>query len=46
MIKNILKLLNSSDWLIGDEDIAIAKGKYEAPTKWSEFRKHIKRNRN
>jgi len=46
MIKNILKMLNTNDWLVGDEDINIAKGKYEAPTQWNEVRKHIKRNIN
>lgn len=46
MIKNILKMLNTNDWLVGDEDINIAKGKYEAPTQWKEIRQHIKRNRN
>jgi hypothetical protein len=35
MIKVILKMLNTNDWLVGDEDIDIAKGKYEAPTDWS-----------
>ena len=29
-LKHILDLLNESDWLIGDEDIDIAKGKYKA----------------
>jgi len=46
MIKNILKMLNTNDWLVGDEDINIAKGKYEAPTQWSEIKQHIKRNKN
>ena len=46
MIKNILKMLNTNDWLVGDEDINIAKGKYEAPTQWKEIRQYIKRNRN
>ena len=46
MIKVILKMLNTNDWLVGDEDINIAKGKYGAPTQWNEVRKYIKRNRN
>jgi hypothetical protein len=46
MIKSILKMLNTDDWLIGDEDINIAKGKYEAPLHWKDIKKHIKRNRN
>ena len=39
-------MLNTSDWLIGDEDINIAKGKYEAPLYWKDIKQHIKRNRN
>jgi hypothetical protein len=46
MIKNILKMLNTNDWLVGDEDIDIAKGKYEAPTQWKEIKPYLKRNRN
>lgn len=46
MIKIILKMLNTNDWLVGDEDINIAKGKYEAPLQWEELRQHIKRNKN
>ena len=44
MIKSILKMLNTSDWLIGDEDINIAKGKYEAPTQWKDIKTYLKRN--
>ena len=44
MIKDILDLLNSSDWYLGDEDIDIAKGKYKAPTKLSEIKQTRKRN--
>lgn len=44
MIKKMLELLNSNDWYIGDEDIDIAKGKYQAPTNLKEVRKSIKRN--
>lgn len=44
MIKNIIDLLNASDWLIGDEDIDIAKGKYQAPSSWKELKTNIKRN--
>lgn len=46
MIKAIIKMLNTNDWLVGDEDINIAKGKYEAPLHWKEIKQHIKRNRN
>jgi hypothetical protein len=44
MIKNIIDLLNSDDWYVGDEDIDIAKGKYEAPKSFKELRTSIKRN--
>ena len=46
MIKNIIDLLNSSDWLIGDDDIDIAKGKYQAPTTWKELKEYAKRIKN
>lgn len=45
MIKQILTLLKSSDFLIGDEDLDIAKGKYEQPTTKEEYKLHIKRNK-
>lgn len=44
MIKNIIDLLNSSDWYVGDEEIDIAKGKYQAPKSLKEMRTSIKRN--
>ena len=44
MIKNIIDLLNASDWYINDEDIDIAKGKYKSPETWNEIKKSIKRN--
>lgn len=37
-------MLKSSDFLIGDEDIDIAKGKYEQPTTKEEYKLHLKRN--
>jgi len=45
MIKEIIDLLSRGDFLIKDEDISIAKGKYQAPTRWNEIKPHIKRNR-
>lgn len=45
MIKEIINLLNSNDFYIGDEDIDIAKGKYEAPLELKEVKKFIKRNK-
>ena len=44
MIKNIIDLLNSSDWYVGDEDIDIAKGKYQAPQSLKQMITSIKRN--
>jgi hypothetical protein len=44
MIKQILNMLNASDWYIGDEDIDIAKGKYKAPTEFKHLKQTIKRN--
>jgi len=43
MIKNIIQLLAFNDWLIGDEDINIAKGKYAAPKGWKDLRLKLKR---
>jgi len=43
MIKEIVVLLNTQDWLIGDEDIDIAKGKYSLPETWKELKENRKR---
>jgi hypothetical protein len=43
MIKKIVEMLASQDWLVDDEDIKIAKGKYQSPTNWNEFKNAIKR---
>ncbi len=43
MIKEIIACLAADDWLIGDEDIDIAKGKYELPETWKQFKHHRKR---
>ena len=45
MIKDILKLLKSDPFLIGDPDIDIAKGKYEQPMTTKEVVMSIKRNK-
>lgn len=42
-LKALIELLGSEDFLVGDEDIDIAKGKYQSPTNWSEFKNAIKR---
>lgn len=44
MIKTIIDLLNADDWYIGDDDIDIAKGKYQSPTNFTELKKALKRN--
>lgn len=36
-------MLASDEWLVGDEDINIAKGKYKSPTSWKQFKNVIKR---
>ena len=43
MIRNILQLLREFDYMIGNETIDIAKGKYEMTTKFSELYKQKKR---
>ena len=45
MVKNIIDLLNASDWLIGDEDIDIAKGKYKAPITYEELKQRLQRHK-
>lgn len=44
MIKTIIDLLNTSDWYVGDEDIDVAKGKYQAPINFIGLKNNIKRN--
>lgn len=46
MIKNIIDLLNMSDFYVGDPDIDFAKGKYKLPITMSDARNYIKRNKN
>jgi len=43
MIKQILELLNITDWYGVSENVDIAKGKYKAVSDWSEAKKQIKR---
>lgn len=45
MIKQILFLLESSSFFGIDEDIDIAKGKYEAPISFKAAKAHRKRNK-
>lgn len=43
MIKNIIDLLNQSEYYGVDENIDIAKGKYALPVTWNDVWKNIKR---
>jgi hypothetical protein len=45
MIKNIIDLLNSSDWLVGDEDIDFAMGANKLPSTYKQAKELIKRNK-
>ena len=45
MLKDIIDLLNEDDWLVSDEDILIAKGKYQSIPKWKEFKYNLKQRR-
>lgn len=42
-LKQLIDMLNSGKFYVGDEDIDIAKGKYKSPSNWSEFKNVIKR---
>ena len=43
MIKQIIDLLNASDWYGEDELIEIAKGKYKAVSNFREMKEQLKR---
>jgi|TARA_R100001460_G_scaffold106943_1_gene155019 hypothetical protein len=43
MIKNIIDLLNASDWYGEHELIEIAKGKYKAVSNYKEMKEQLKR---
>tara|TARA_R100001463_G_scaffold84362_2_gene139021 strand:+ start:1543 stop:1692 length:150 start_codon:yes stop_codon:yes gene_type:complete len=43
MIKQILELLNSSEWYGVSENIDIAKGKYKACSDMEDVKKQLKR---
>ena len=45
MIKDILDLLNNSDWMINDKDINIAKGMYKFPETFKELKDNVKRRK-
>jgi hypothetical protein len=44
MLRDIIKMLNQSDWMIGDEDIDFAKGGNKLPNTFKETKQLIKRN--
>jgi len=43
MIKQIIDILAMDSWYVEDEDINIAKGKYQYPSNWKELKDIIKR---
>ena len=46
MIKNIIELLNMSDFYVGDPDIDFAKGINKLPRTIQDAKNYIKRNKN
>lgn len=44
-LKQIIELLNSQDWYVGDYHIDVAKGLREAPMSWKEIKPFFKRNK-
>lgn len=44
MLRDIIKMLNQSDWMIGDEDIDFAKGGNKLPETFKQTKQLIKRN--
>ena len=45
IIRHTLDLLASDDWLVKDKDIQIAKGLYELPLTFKEFKINNKRKK-
>lgn len=45
MIRNIIDLLNASDWYGEDELIEIAKGKYSGVSDYKQMKEQLKRLR-
>ena len=43
MIKDIIDLLNTNEWMIGDEDIDFAMGANKLPSNFQEAKQLIKR---
>ena len=46
MIKNIIDLLNTSDFYVGDPDIDFAKGINKIPRNMKDAKNYIKRHEN
>lgn len=44
MLRDIIKMLNKSDWMVGDEDIDFAKGINKVPETFKETKQLIRRN--
>jgi hypothetical protein len=45
MIKDIIDLLNTNDWIVGDEDIEFAMGANKLPSTYKQAKELIKRRR-
>jgi hypothetical protein len=43
MIKDIIDLLNTNDWIVGDEDIEFAMGANKLPSTYKQAKELIKR---
>lgn len=43
MIRKVIDLLQSEDWINAGENVEIAKGKYELPLKIKDIKSKIKR---
>lgn len=44
MLRDIIKMLNQEDWMIGDEDIDFAKGGNKLPETFKETKQLIRRH--
>lgn len=45
MLKNIIDLLNTSDWMVGDEDIDFAMGANKLPSTYKQAKQLIRRRK-
>ena len=44
MLRDIIKMLNQDEWMIGDEDIDFAKGGNKLPQNFKETKQLIRRH--